>query len=110
LELTTRIKYLKKQCPDLLESLLPRSEQQQDEDEAITAVESDAKHLRAAAVSKIKTEYCSKTLKLPVLASKFDTPWRQDLIEGYRYDYGKAVNAMGSRAVRWYKKLSFNNP
>jgi hypothetical protein len=46
---------------------------------------------------------------LPTRAGDLDSAWRKDLFRGYE-DYDKGISHAGNRALKWYKKFSFNNP
>jgi len=107
-ELTMQIKHLHDICPDILDSFLPHSEKHV-RDKPKTRVISGPCHLRASVLSKIKADFCFRELMLPTRASGLDSGWRKDLFEGYK-DYHMVISHAGNRAIKWYKRFSFNNP
>lgn len=112
--LTEQVRRLHTAMPGLFRKLLPRSEQLtvEDKDEALTGVQPSPRHLQPSVLAKLQAEYCKATLNLPTRGSAMSPAFRAGVSAAYTKDYGLIVGsgAMGTRPIRWFKKVSFTDP
>lgn len=105
------------ECPSLFDSLLPKSEQESqqqivDETESFISIMDDSTHVRPHTFSRLQPLFCRDFLHLPIRSSalKHDMfhTFNVDLRRAYEQDYGmKGVMHLGMGAVSWSKKFSF---
>lgn len=110
-ELTVQVRRLRQNMPGLFKKLQPASERLPDDDNeaTTTSLRTDATHLAPWVLAKLQSAHCRDILNLPTRGTSIDPELRQVISSAYQNDYGLIVSTMGSRPVRWYKKLSFTD-
>lgn len=110
-ELTATFKDLYDTCPTLFESLLPRSEQLELEDEeskTLRSILEDTHHVKPTAISRLKPTYCRDELGLPIRSSTLTAEFKHYLQQAYADDYNLPnIVHLGNKALVWCKKLAF---
>jgi hypothetical protein len=119
-QMSDLLQYIHQQCPTLLESLLPRSEQETMRNQLESLVEDDEEvplvgsqsHLNPTATGCIATKYVRGTLKLPVSRQDLenDRAFAKLLRQAYSDEYKKKnVFEFGKKWLTWTKKLGFTD-
>lgn len=113
-DLTAQLRRLYTDMPGLFNKLLPRSARLEHDDmnESTTGIQSDPAHLQAAAQVKIQATHCREVLGLAITGAAMSPEFRSEMSRAYRESYNLTVGsgAMGTRPIRWFKKISFTDP
>lgn len=112
--LTVQIRRLHAKCPALFESLLPKSERQEDEtnDEDFLHIQSDIIHSRPLGLHRLQPKYCHQVLDLPTRSPMLHqyNRLRNQLRLAYEKDYEMhSIYEFGTAPIMWCKKLSFHD-
>jgi hypothetical protein len=91
--LTTTFSDLYKECPSMLQQILPRSKvadysELLEEDESELALPSNGNHSRPAAIGYIQPKYAKDVLQLPMRTSQMFENFRKQFTTAFKIDYG----------------------
>lgn len=119
--ITSLLKDLYRKCPNLFDTLLPRSEQQilrsalavDEEEEDLMALLEDEIHRHVTAIGRFKTKYCREVLGVPTRTSDTELMtlvFKSLLRNAFATDYS-LPNMMyfGASSFQWCKKISFTS-
>lgn len=120
--MTTMLKEIFTACPQLFQSLLPRSEmasleedpEEEDEEDMTDFIRDDELHQRPTATGRLQQKYCRTILKIPTRASETDLmseDFQTKLTKAFREDYGMPhIIDFGKEVFQWCKRISFSSP
>ena len=110
-DITAAISRLATFCPSLLNSLLPKSQQQGflDDNEFAVDIFGDRTHHSPAAQGFLSTKSCNES-SLPLRADKADPVFKRSLSQAYHHDYqSQSIHTFGNARLKWCKKFSYND-
>lgn len=110
---TALIRAVNKSCPDLFNSMLPRSEQNllRDTYDDQVDIVSDAQYYKPATIGALTAEYCKNVLHVPTRAGKqLAIDFIRDLLQAFGNEYGQpGILEFGNKAIHWCKKVAFTD-
>lgn len=110
---TELVRAVNKACPNLFDSMLPRSEQDllRDADDEQVDIASDPQHNKPAAIGALTAEYCKTVLDVPTRAGKkLSVDFIRNLSQAFGNEYGQPdILEFGNRAIHWCKKVAFTD-
>ena len=111
--LTTRLITIHKQCPTLLDALLPSSEKVEDEhNDSRLAVADDAVHERPIGMGCLQRTYVQNQLGWTLSPGRlhYRDPFAVMLREAYDIDFGEPnVTLAPTHGIQWCQKLAFTD-
>jgi hypothetical protein len=111
-EITLVFQELYQECPTLFDTILPRSEQGNFDEEvagdSLLSTLSTTNHINPSAIGRYNSKYCRDILQVPIRSCAMDESFKTELRRAYELDYQMSgMYHFGTAVIQWCHKFSF---